>query len=119
VNPKHRNLATRSVLALSVLTGAGLLAAAPARASDEFANAFQDELGRAVAHEVVRAGAMLLYGPYYAAPVVYAAPRPIRTVVYESRHRHGHTHARCAHGHRRHALHERAKHRRDRDRRHR
>jgi hypothetical protein len=120
VNPKHRNLATRPILALAVLASVGLLTAAPAQAADEFENGFQDELGRLVAHEVVRAGATLLYGPYYAAGAVYTAPLPVRSAVYEARHRQRFQQARCAHGRlgHRHALRERAKRRHRLERRH-
>lgn len=92
----RHGLAIACAVAVATL---GLVGAAPARAENDFANGFEDQLGRIVAHQAVGLGFLLLSGglqpqrvwhdPYsgygHARPYSYRPPRR----VYR---RHGHDH---------------------------
>lgn len=70
-----RLLATASLVAV---LGVFLLVATPAQAENDFANGFEDQLGRLVAVEAFQLGHLLLagafQGPGYYANVVHAGP---------------------------------------------
>lgn len=55
----RRGFAIACVVAVTTL---GLVGAAPARAENDFANGFEDQLGRIVAHQAVSLGFLLLSG---------------------------------------------------------
>jgi len=64
-------------LAVALVVGAvSVIGAAPARANNEFQNAFEDQLGRIAAYQAVAFGVGVLTGAYYpvVAPVPYYAP---------------------------------------------
>jgi hypothetical protein len=64
----------RAVAFATLAAATALLAAAPARAGNEFENAFEDQSGRSLAHEAAAVGRSILAGGYYpvAGPAYYA-----------------------------------------------
>jgi len=107
---------------LAAVLGLGLVLAAPAaHARNEFANGFEDQLGRIVAVETVRLGGFLLGGAAYGPPAAYVAPTP----VYYGSYRYGyddygydydyerprrHWHKKHRHHHRKHRHHDHCGH---------
>lgn len=71
--------------------GAGLVTAAPAQAENDFANGFEDQLGRLFAVEAFRIGHFVLASALPAPPVAYGysdgTSYDDEPVVYERRHR--------------------------------
>ena len=59
---RARGLAIACAVAIA---GVGVVGAAPAQAENDFANGFEDQLGRIAAHQVVNLGAFILSGGYY------------------------------------------------------
>jgi hypothetical protein len=87
--------APRSSALAALLACAALgLAAAPARAGNEFKNGFEDQIGRLLAFQVFQAGQVILGAPGYGYGYAWAvrpAPRPL----YPPRHwHHAHRHPR-------------------------
>lgn len=77
VNSQRLTMAGRGIGAFALATlaaAAGLLAAGPAHARNEFENGFEDEIGRILAHEAAYVGRSILSGGYYPVPPVYPAP---------------------------------------------
>lgn len=74
-----------AVASLKAVLGIGLLGATPARAENDFANGFEDQLGRLVAFEAFQLGRFVL-GSAFAVPAAhygygsyeYAPPRRVR-----------------------------------------
>jgi hypothetical protein len=99
----HRKHVRHPILALAAIACAGLFAAAPASAGNEFRDGFEDQLGRLAAIEVFHLGELLVFGHH--APHVQYVPATQHTtyVTYEAHYP-------------RHAI---AKHRHHRDCRHR
>jgi hypothetical protein len=113
-----------SVATLSLIAALGvvLASAKPAHAENDFANGFEDQLGRLVAVEAFQLGHLLLAGvfqpPAYYSGVVHAAP-PVRDyrdayVAYEPPRRH-HARRRAWRGHDDHDCDEHRRVRRNRD----
>jgi len=74
-----RAIGARGFVALAgalVVGAIAVIGAGPARANNEFQNAFEDQLGRIAAYQAVAFGARVLAGAYY--PVVAPVVVPVR-----------------------------------------
>jgi hypothetical protein len=73
---RRRNRSSRRVFASFLATVAlACLGASPAKARGEFADGFEDQLGRIVAFQVARVGGLILTGGHHHHPHVRAAYR--------------------------------------------
>lgn len=93
MNSKHRKPTRRPILLLAALACAGLLAAAPAQAGNEFRDGFEDQLGRLAAVGVFHLGTALLVGhhaphTHYATQVSYETHYPRHAIAKHRHHRH-------------------------------
>ena len=85
---RPRRIARRAGLAAAATLALGVgLAASPAAARNDFANGFEDELGRIVAHQVARIGREVVAVGYYdRGPYGDEGFRHHRPYRYERRH---------------------------------
>jgi len=103
VTTMHRKPIRRSIAVLAALACAGLLAAAPAQAGNEFQDGFEDQMGRLVALQVFQLGNLLIFGPpatYVYTETRYTPPPPLKKHHRKHRGHRGHCRGkRCNHGH--------------------
>jgi hypothetical protein len=90
--PRRRSRGWRIALAtLAAAASTALLGGSPARADDDFEDAFERELGRIAAHRVAHAGrhvALAAFGPHRARQIAAHRARHHRNYRHARHHRH-------------------------------